>query len=321
MEKISIIVPVYNVEQYLENCINSILNQTFKNYELILVNDGSTDNSGNICDRYKQKDSRIKVIHKKNEGLSSARNTGLDIACGKYIGFVDSDDSIHPRMYEILYELIKKYKADISCCNYKNIYNLVVKSHKELELTEIVEMNNIEAINNLSNKDMGIKLVLAWNKLYKKNIFDNLRYGVGRIHEDSFIAHKILYKCKKIVYTNNKLYYYLQRQNSITSTFSYKKNVDYILAQSERMKFCKKIGLSDVVYSIAKVYEYNLFYLYKEISNNKRDNEYLLKILRRNFIYNINILFRIKDIDIKSKISWIIFAINPKIYKWLFWKV
>ena len=124
MSEISIIVPVYNVEKYLENCIESILNQTFKDFELILVDDGSTDNSGKICDIYEKKDSRIKVIHKNNGGLSSARNAGLDIACGKYVGFIDSDDSIHPRMYEILYDLIKKYESDISCCNYKKIYDI-----------------------------------------------------------------------------------------------------------------------------------------------------------------------------------------------------
>ena len=133
MSEISIIVPVYNVDQYLENCIESILNQTFKDYELILIDDGSTDKSGEICDKYEKKDNRIKVIHKYNGGLSSARNAGLDLACGKYIGFVDSDDSIHPEMYEILYDLQQIYNADISVCSFKKVYENIDVKNKDIE--------------------------------------------------------------------------------------------------------------------------------------------------------------------------------------------
>ena len=212
MTEVSIIVPVYNVEKYLENCIQSILNQTFKNFELILVDDGSTDNSGKICDIYEKKDSRIKVIHKDNGGLSSARNAGIDIAGSKYIGFVDSDDSIHPKMYEVLYNLIEKYKSDISCCNYKYTYDISNQNHEELNLNEVIEMSNIESIEKLYDKDLGVKLVVAWNKLYHKRLFDNIRYKVGRLHEDEFMAHRILYNSKKITYVDNELYYYLQEK-------------------------------------------------------------------------------------------------------------
>ena len=212
MSEISIIVLVYNVEQYLENCIESILNQTFKDFELILVDDGSTDNSGKICDIYEKKDTRIKVIHKNNGGLSSARNTGLDIACGKYIGFVDSDDSIHPKMYEVLYNLIKNHKSDISCCNYKRTYDISCKEHEELNLNEVIEMSNIEAIEKLYDKEIGVRLVIACNKLYCKSLFDKIHYKVGRLHEDEFMAHRILYNSKKITYVDNELYYYLQEK-------------------------------------------------------------------------------------------------------------
>ena len=122
MSKISIIVPVYNVESYLSNCIDSILNQTFKDFELILVNDGSTDKSLEICKHYKNMDDRIFIIDKKNGGLSSARNAGLDIIKGEYIGFVDSDDYIHPQMYELLYKQIIENEADISMCEFKKVF-------------------------------------------------------------------------------------------------------------------------------------------------------------------------------------------------------
>ena len=315
MAEISIIVPVYNVEQYLENCIESILNQTFKDFELILVDDGSTDNSGKICDIYEKKDSRIKVIHKNNGGLSSARNTGLDIACGKYIGFVDSDDSIHPKMYEVLYNLIEKYKSDISCCNYKYTYDISNQNHEELNLNEVIEMSNIEAIEKLYDKDLGVRLVVAWNKLYHKRLFDNIRYKVGRLHEDEFMAHRRLYNSKKITYVDNELYYYLQREGSIMSQISYKRKVDALLSKSDRMMFCNKVGLTSMSDNICKIYEFEFFNLYKQLLNEGSENAEFLKEIRRDFILNLYILLRQKDIHIKEKISCLIFAISPKVYR------
>ena len=315
MSEISIIVPVYNVEQYLENCIESILNQTFKDFELILVDDGSTDNSGKICDIYEKKDSRIKVIHKNNGGLSSARNAGLDIARGKYIGFVDSDDSIHPEMYEVLYNLIEKYKSDISCCNYKYTYDISNQNHEELNLNEVIEMSNIESIEKLYDKDLGVKLVVAWNKLYHKRLFDKIRYKVGRLHEDEFMAHRILYNSKKITYVDNELYYYLQREGSIMSKKSYKRKVDTLLSKSDRMRFCNKVGLTSMSDNICKIYEFEFFNLYKQLLNEGSENAEFLNELRRDFILNLYILLVQKDIHIKEKISCLVFAISPKVYK------
>lgn len=315
MAEISIIVPVYNVEKYLENCIESILNQTFKDFELILVDDGSTDNSGKICDIYEKKDSRIKVIHKNNGGLSSARNAGLDIACGKYVGFIDSDDSIHPRMYEILYDLIKKYESDISCCNYKKIYDIFKDEYENVNSLEVIEMSNIEAIKNLYDKEIGVKLVIACNKLYRKNLFDNIRYKVGRVHEDEFMAHRILYNCKKITYVDNELYYYLQREGSIMSQISYKRKVDTLLSKSDRMRFCNKVGLTSMSDNICKTYEFEFFNLYKQLLNEDSENAEFLKEIRRDFILNLYILLRQKDIHIKEKISCLIFAVSPKVYR------
>lgn len=316
MVEISIIVPVYNVEEYLEKCIESILNQTFKNFELILVDDGSTDKSGKICDKYEKIDNRIKVIHKNNEGQSSARNAGLDIACGKYIGFVDSDDSIHPRMYEILYDLIQNHNADISCCNYRETYKTINKDYEEISLDKIIKMDNIQAVNSLYDKDIGIRLVVAWNKLYNRDLFNDTRYEVGKIHEDEYIAHRLLYKCKKVVYLNAELYYYLQREGSIMSQTSYKRKVDRLLAHSDRMKFCNKMGLKDLCYFTSQIYRCNFFSLYREIDTNYEIE--LRELLRRDFIQSLNILLKIKDACIKEKISWLIFVISPNIYNLYF---
>ena len=299
MSEISIIVPVYNVDQYLENCIESILNQTFKDYELILIDDGSTDKSGEICDKYEKKDNRIKVIHKYNGGLSSARNAGLDLACGKYIGFVDSDDSIHPRMYETLYSLIKKYKADISCCNYKKIYNWNDCRTEKQCIEEVKVMDNIQAIRSLLDSDIGVQLVIAWNKLYKRNLFTNIRYDVGRIHEDEFIAHKLLYKSKKIIYTDSQLYYYFQRKGSIMSQKTDKSKVDRVLAFSDRLKFCYELGLEDICNKIADVYVPYFCESYYKLKESTKQKNIYENTLKDNFRSNFHILLKLKQKKLK----------------------
>ena len=262
MPEISIIVPVYNVEKYFKNCIESILSQTFKDFELILVNDGSTDSSGNICDEYAKRDNRIKVIHQENKGQASARNKGLDIARGKYIGFVDSDDTIHPRMYEILYDLIIKSNSDISFCSYKYTFSTGKEDNININIREINQISNIQAISSLFDKDIGVELVVPWNKLYNKELFKNIRFETGRLHEDEFMAHRILYNCKKITYVDNELYYYLQREGSTMSQISYKRKVDKLLAKSDRMRFCNKVGLTSMSDNICKTYEFEFFNLY-----------------------------------------------------------
>ncbi|WP_022772809.1 glycosyltransferase family 2 protein [Butyrivibrio sp. AE2015] len=227
---ISVIVPIYNVEKYLEKCIYSITNQTYKNLEIILVNDGSTDNCSTIIDSFIKLDNRIKYFFQENAGLSAARNTGIENASGDYYLFIDSDDYIHPRMVEILYNNLKEYNADISICDLHWI-------EEGESVGEYVDNNPMV----YSGKDVLRKLigddlisVVAWNKLYKKEIFEEIRYPVGRIHEDEFVIHRILAKCHKSVYTDAKLYFYIKRKGSIVSTQSSKSLGDGFLAFCER---------------------------------------------------------------------------------------
>lgn len=212
-ELISVIIPIYNVEKYLKTCIESVIQQTYKNLEIILVNDGSTDNCLNICNKYKAKDSRIKVINKKNGGLADARNVGLENSTGIYIAFVDSDDFIEKDMYEMLYKELEDNRADIAGCDYyiyhtlKNSKSDIITKEKEIMTTEeaLIKMNQL--------RGFGIS---ACNKLYRKEIFKEIRFPVGRISEDWFIMYKILDKAKKIVYNPVAKYYYRQRTGSIT---------------------------------------------------------------------------------------------------------
>lgn len=230
--KLSIIVPVYNVEDYLDRCLNSIINQNFVDYELILVDDGSTDSSGLICDNYEKKDPRIIVIHKKNGGLSSARNAGLDIARGEYIGFVDSDDWISPSMYESLITMCENFDLDLAVCGVQICYDEIEKNHNYYSTPKDNIMNKEEALKALfSYHYFGEE---AWNKVYKKELFTTLRYPEGKIHEDTYCICDILDKCSKIGYSKEIGYFYYQRQDSImnkssTPSIDKIKSVDTVL--------------------------------------------------------------------------------------------
>lgn len=180
MCEISIIVPVYKVEKYLRKCVDSILAQTFTDFEVILVDDGSPDNSGKICDEYAEKDNRVRVIHKENGGLSSARNAGIDVARGKYLGFVDSDDYIDEDMYEILYENLKIHDADISSVELIPFYgDRYKKANKE---KKVIILNKKEAIKSVLEGTQFY--AYAWNKLYRKELFKDNRYLDGKTFEE-----------------------------------------------------------------------------------------------------------------------------------------
>lgn len=314
MPKISIIVPVYNVEEYLEICIDSILNQTFKDFELILVNDGSTDNSLKICKYYENIDNRIYIIDKKNGGLSSARNAGLDIAKGEYIGFVDSDDYIHPQMYELLYNQIIKNKADISMCDFKKVseFNKKELSAKGILNNKIEILDNKESLFKLGEKD-SVTYIVSWNKLYNKGLFKNIRFKEGIIHEDEYIIHRLLYQAKNLVYIKGRLYFYLQREGSIMNRKTNINSTDYLLACSDRVRFFYEKDLIQLKDKWQMFYLWKLFTDYHELRENYNGNK-KLEIIRKDFTKLLKILLKDKKYSIKEKISWIIFAINPNIY-------
>ena len=315
MPKISIIVPVYNVEEYLSNCVESLLNQTFKDFELILVNDGSTDNSLEICKKYKNIDNRIRIVDKNNGGLSSARNAGLDVAKGDYIGFIDSDDYVHPKMYEILYKKIVENNAEISLCNFKKVHNYdkeLLKTNENLEQKILTEfMSKIEALEKMDEEN-GVVLIVAWNKLYKRDLFRNLRYRHGAIHEDEFIVHRILYDAKKVIYVKEPLYFYMQRDGSIMNNITKITRVDYLLALSDRIKFFNEKGLKHLQYKYEKTYLYEIFRAYPNFERKKNYRKKLL--LRLDFLKLINILKKNPYYSFKEKIVWIIFCLAPNLY-------
>ena len=212
-ELVSVIVPVYKVEPYLDRCVASILAQTYPNLEVILVDDGSPDNCPALCDAWAQRDARIRVIHKKNGGQSDARNVGLDAASGAYISFVDSDDYIEKNMYEVLEERMRINEADISCCGRYVVQESDGTKMPYFILDREQILSPCQAIGKLLIWD-GCDSA-AWDKLYKVKLFKGRRYPFGVLHEDLNFTSKLFSESNKIVLTGMPLYNYLIRENSI----------------------------------------------------------------------------------------------------------
>lgn len=213
MELISIVVPVYNVQEFLSKCLDSILIQTYRNIEIIVVDDGSKDDSGKICDQYGDKYTNIKVLHKSNGGLSDARNKGIENSSGEYVVFVDSDDVIAPNLVEYLYSLIKNKNADIGICDPMHCYpkQEICFENSSHEYVFDSEKAIIEMLYQRSF------LVAAWGKIYPISFFDDIKFPVGMLFEDSAVMYKLFDKASRVAYGNAKLYGYMHRENSITT--------------------------------------------------------------------------------------------------------
>ena len=235
---VSVIIPVYNVEEYLVQCVDSVRNQTYKNIEIFLVDDGSTDQSGEICDFYSSIDDRIHVIHKKNGGLSSARNAGIELANGEYFAFIDSDDYADLEMIEVLCDRVIKAQAEIAFGGYETID----ETGSQLKCRSINKnYTSFEALQALSG-DTGIPLGTIWNKIYKRSLFDNIRFPLGKYHEDVFIMHELIDLCSTVCGVDKTVYYYRQRNGSITKSIYSVRHLDNIEAFYVRYCYYKKKG-------------------------------------------------------------------------------
>ncbi|WP_413854238.1 glycosyltransferase family 2 protein [Candidatus Ruminimicrobium bovinum] len=302
---ISVIIPVYNVEKYLSRCIDSVINQTYKNLEIILIDDGSTDNSGKICDEYAIKDNRIKVIHKQNGGVSSARNIGLDVAKGNYIGFVDSDDYIENDMYEILYELLVRNQTDISCCN-----KFVLKKNKFVVSESFPTKDGILSFDDVLNDSKHDFYI--WNKLFNKNLIGNVRFNEQlTLGEDLLFTYQVLQKIRNIAFYKEAKYYYCDNSNSITRIRVFKKEyINQILFYEKLLNYCEKNKLK-IGYKKYKHLQINwiinfLSWIARETPiRNKESLELLLKYARKNLFY-----FMFGKFGIKSKIFLIVSCLN-----------
>lgn len=234
----SVIIPVYNVEQYLHTCVDSVLAQNFENFEIILVDDGSPDNCPQICDEYAAKDNRIKVIHKKNGGVSSARNMAIDNANGEYITFLDSDDFWQDGYLSIMLDFCLQHDADIAQCSFIR--------GTETTFPEIKKQYKIKVFDNHSIFLKGYAKIILWGKLYKRHLFEGVRMPEGKFFEDDFTTWKWYYKAMKIIVTDQPLYYYTENIESTMVGHSSQPRLDFMEAYDERIGFFKNKGEKDL---------------------------------------------------------------------------
>ena len=237
MDLISVIVPIYKVEAYLDRCIRSIADQTYENLEIILVDDGSPDDCPAICDAWAERDSRIKVIHKKNGGLSDARNAGMAIASGELISFIDSDDSIEPEFLEKLFRALTENDADIAECGVSCV-DEEGRVLRQRTAAPVQTMGKIEALRRLVLEDGVYQTV--WNKLYRRHVAMGVLFAVGKYNEDEFWTYQVIDRINKLAVVNEPLYHYLQRSSSIIGVGYNVRRLDGLEARFKRMEYLQK---------------------------------------------------------------------------------
>lgn len=279
---VSVIVPVYNVELYIEKCIESIISQTYGELDIILIDDGSQDTSGEICDKYSELDERIRVIHKRNEGLSAARNLGIEISKGQYLCFVDSDDYVEADFISCMLNACVHYGKDIAICG--RILEYSTYSVKEYVSNQTEVFGNNEALSHLFKTD--IYNMAAWDKMYAKKLFKDVRYPYGKIHEDIYTTALLMEKSNGIVKIPNQLYHYIQRETGITGELYGDSSFDMVSNSLECYEhFYKNENLRNELF---RYYFLHIYTCYMKLIKSKKKRKYLeqYKKLRRMILHN-----------------------------------
>ena len=304
---VSVIVPIYNVEKYLEKCLKSIINQDYQNIEILLINDGSTDSSLKICEKYKKMDKRITIINKKNGGLSSARNVGLAYANGEIISFIDSDDYIEKCMLSDMMKVYELYNADIVICNRRHFFengNSYIKFYGGYDYKIMNSENAIEEMNKFKLFDMS-----ACTKIYNRKLFENIIFPEGKLCEDYYIMYLLFDNCDRIVSMSKSLYNYYQREGSISK--NPKLNWDYISASRNQYEYVEKkypnlkmcvrssfVSANMTVYNsvIANGGRIELNEMKKLRTNVSKNYEYYMKYNQNNKVKKIQVFLFLKNI-------------------------
>lgn len=305
---VSVIVPVYKVEKYLNRAVDSILNQTYRDLEIILVDDGSPDNSGNICDVYAMIDSRVKVIHKNNGGLSSARNVGLDKATGKYIFFLDSDDFIQPHTIERLLSVAEKEKCDIVQCQFFRFETVIPEEKFQLGVEYVSSEDALAKI------DDAVYMA-AWNKIYRSSIFKNIRFPEGRIHEDVGCTYKLFYISKKTAVVQDALYGYYVNPDSITTSKIKLNKLDLLDAYEGQMRYFDEMGLEKNKINSANNLAASFGTLLSYDSEKYEDYRKFEREIQKKFASLRHILLKI-PIRWDLRIAMVLSLGNVKVMKW-----
>ena len=312
---ISVIVPVYRVEEYLERCVKSILSQTYKNLEVILVDDGSPDQCPAICDACAEKDVRVKVIHQENKGLSGARNAGIDAASGEYLAFVDSDDYVSPHFIEELYQLLQDTGCAIGQCRFSYVKGDGLVEEGDSAFCIYRGESLMEQL--YGPEEKATCFVVAWNKLYRAELFKEtgIRYPEGRIHEDEATTYRLFHEAKKLAFLDRALYgYYTENGGSITSVFSAKR-LQWLTAHEERIAFLKKNGYEKLLPAAYRKLCDACITFYFRCTEQVKDAEELKKELRKRLeTYRANGAAWIAALPLKTRMGYELFSMSPGLY-------
>lgn len=308
---ISVIIPVYKVEEYLEKCVESIRNQTYTNLEILLVDDGSPDHCGNMCDEYAKQDERIKVIHKENGGLSDARNAGIEVAKGEYIAFVDSDDFVSLDYIEYMYKMLIEGKAKLAICGVKEIWK-----HTTIEKEPYAEAKILTPKETFENFlfAKGIE-ICAYAKLYHKDLWKEHRFPKGKVYEDTAIMYHIIEEAKTIVYGEKDCYYYIARVGSISKQPGFNKNEEDYIKHTDKMLTFLKGNYPELEEAINRFYVYAKFRILRMLiftkpRNKQMEKEYVAEIKK----YQKQVL-KCKDTPKRDKIAIVLLNLGLPIFK------
>lgn len=312
---ISIIVPVYNIQNYIQKCVTSILNQTLQNFELILVDDGSTDTSGKVCDMFALQDSRIHVIHKTNGGLSSARNEGTVCAAGEYICYIDGDDFIAPNYLEVLYENIYNNNAQIAVCSYRSVNEGEEYSTQENYAYSNVVYTGRQAATEIV-KNSNRNMIIACGKLYHFSLKEKLIFPEGYVHEDEFVTYKVLYGVERVVVIDAPLYLYVQRGGSITNSNYSLKRLDKLLALNEAISFFENCEDKELLDCAIKRYLLNIQIAWYRVYKNMKTEKQTLDELRNKWLkqYKNHIKSVWQTGSVVDLVAVFVFRISPVLY-------
>ena len=299
MAKISVIVPVYKVEAYLKRCVDSILGQTYSDFELILVDDGSPDNCPQICDEYAEKDSRVRVIHQQNGGLSAARNAGIDWmfrnSDSEWFSFIDSDDYVHPRYLEVLLNAAESTGCDVSIGNYIEFSGDSVVPEENIAVPQKIETEKFFI-------EKNVNAIIACGKLYRRKCFEEIRYPLGKLHEDEFTTYKILFQKENISFIETPLYFYYQNPESITRKWT-PRRLDAVQAIYEQIVYFNKNRF-------VKAYEWSCFHYIENIAGKLQNIGKQLE--KDEIVLRKKLRFALKTYKHEAGVSF-------KTHQWIYW--
>lgn len=311
---ISVIIPAYNAEQYLDRCLESVLNQTYREFELILIDDGSTDTTSIIAHRFSEADKRIRYIRKENGGSASARNMALTLAQGDYIAFVDADDYIHPCYLETLLNTLLKTNSDICQCDYLEVANNKIIKYASLPNNTVVNTyTNVEFLKQFCEKRTYLRTAVLWNKLYRIELFDGLTFPVGKGIDDEFLIYKAIYRTKTVSHISACLYYYCMTPESQMRSTQTLKSIDSVWATSEQIVFFHEHGLNNLANTMLYRHYAGVLYAYRFVREKYPNERELLEKLGKMKHTWWHALV-VKDISVSDKCLLIMRACFPKLF-------